>query len=80
MFTFFSIKYINFLGGFIMLAKVMEVFTSNYKNEIEYRSFLLSSLFQFKLNNQSESVEKKIKRLSDKNFLSNFRIKLEERI
>lgn len=61
-----------------MLSKVREVFTKEYREETEYREFLEKMLHNFELNNQSESVEEKVKRLTDKSFISNFKIKVGE--
>lgn len=55
-----------------MLKEVREVFTKEFRNEVEYREFMQKKLYSFKLNNQSEAVEDIIKRLQDKNFQSNF--------
>ena len=49
-----------------MLSKVREVFTKEYKKETDYMEIEYSMLHNFKLKNKSESVEDKIKRLSDK--------------
>lgn len=57
-----------------MLSKVREVFTKEYREETNYREFVSKMLHDFKLKNKSESVEDKIKRLSDKNFVSNFKV------
>lgn len=61
-----------------MLSKVREVFTREYKEETEYREFTNKMLQHFKLKNTSESIEDKVKRLSDENFESNFNIKVGE--
>lgn len=53
-----------------MLGKVCEVFTKEYRNETVYREIAFRMLHSFKLKNTSESVEIKMKRLSDKNFVS----------
>lgn len=57
-----------------MLRKVHEVFTKDYKEETEFRAFTHDMLQHFKLKNTNESVEEKVKRLSDKKFVSNFNI------
>ncbi|MFG6328040.1 MAG: hypothetical protein K1W06_00975 [Lachnospiraceae bacterium] len=57
-----------------MLSKVREVFTKEYRKETSYMETEYSMLHNFKLENKSESVEDKIKRLSDKNFVSNFKL------
>ena len=57
-----------------MLSKVREVFTKEYREETNYREFASKMLHNFRLKNRSESVEEKIKRLSDKNFVSNFKV------
>lgn len=59
-----------------MLSKMYEVFTKDYKEETEFREFCRSSIQHFKLKTVSESVEEKVKRLSDKEFVSNFNIKV----
>lgn len=61
-----------------MLSKVLEVFTKEYRKETEYREFMEKNLDIFKLNNKSEDIETKVKRLKDKGFVSNFRIKVGE--
>lgn len=55
-----------------MLKEVLEVFTREFRNEVEYREFMQKKRYSFKLNIQSEAVEDIIKRLQDKNFQSNF--------
>lgn len=57
-----------------MLGKVREVFTKEYREETNYREFASKMLHSFKLKNKSESIEDKIKRLSDKEFVSNFKV------
>ena len=57
-----------------MLSKVREVFTEEYRKETSYREVAFEMLSKFRLKNNSESVKKKIKRLSDKNFVSEFKI------
>lgn len=59
-----------------MLRKVSEVFTKKYREETEYFEFMEKMLHSFKLNNQSEGVEEKIKRLSNKGFVSNFKVEI----
>ena len=59
-----------------MLSKVREVFTKEYREETEYREFADTMLHHFKLKNTSESIEDKIRRLSDEKFVSNFNIKV----
>lgn len=61
-----------------MLSKVYEVFTKDYKEETEFREFTCNMLQHFKLKNISESVEEKVKRLSDKKFVSTFNIKVDQ--
>ncbi len=58
----------------IMLSKVLEVFTKRYRRETEYMEIEYSMLHSFKLKNKNESVEDRIKRLSDKNFISGFKL------
>lgn len=57
-----------------MLSKVREVFTKEYREETNYREFTFNKLHCFKLKNKSESIDDKIKRLSDKEFVSNFKV------
>lgn len=57
-----------------MWSKVREVFTKEYREETNYREMALKMLHSFKLKNTSESVEDKVKRLSDKNFVSEFKV------
>lgn len=57
-----------------MLSKVCEVFTKEYRKETVYRDFAFKMLHNFKLKNKSESVETKVKRLSDINFVSDFKV------
>ena len=61
-----------------MLGRVYEVFTKAYKKETEYREFMGDMLDKLKLNNNSEDVEQKVKRLTDRKFVSNFKIKVGE--
>lgn len=61
-----------------MLKKVLEVFTREYREETEYREYMERILDVFKLNNQSEDIEKKVNRLIDKNFVSHFSIEIGE--
>ncbi len=58
----------------IMLSKVREVFTKRYRQETEYMEIEYSMLPGFKLKNKNENVEDRIKRLSDKNFVSGFKL------
>lgn len=51
-----------------------EVFTKDYKEETEFREFIRNILPHFKLKDSSEIVEETVKRLSDKEFVSNFHI------
>ena len=57
-----------------MMEKVFEVFTKEYKRETDYQEFAFGKIQDFKLKNKSESIETKIKRLTDKEFVSNFKI------
>lgn len=57
-----------------MLSKVREVFTKEYREETSYLEMAFKMLHNFRLKNTSESVEDKIKRLSDKNFVSEFKV------
>lgn len=61
-----------------MLNKVYEVFTKEYKKETKYREFMEKMLPSFELNNKSEDVEEKVKRLVNKNFISNFKVSVGE--
>ncbi|EOS42001.1 hypothetical protein V1226_18830 [Lachnospiraceae bacterium JLR.KK009] len=61
-----------------MLSKVREVFTKEYREETNYRELAFQMLQNFRLKNTSESVEDKIKRLSDKNFVSEFKVDVGE--
>ncbi len=47
----------------IMLSKVCEVFTKEYRKETAYQEFTAKMIQYFKLNNNSESVEDKVERL-----------------
>lgn len=51
-----------------------EVFTKDYKEETEFREFIRNMLPHFKLKDSREIVEETVKRLSDKEFVSNFHI------
>ena len=51
-----------------------EVFTKDYKEETEFREFIRNMLPHFKWKDSSEIVEKAVKRLSNKEFVSNFHI------
>ena len=61
-----------------MLSKVREVFTKEYREETNYRELAFQMIHNFRLKNTSESVEDKIKRLSDKNFVSEFKVDVGE--
>ena len=56
----------------IMLSKVCEVFTKEYRKETAYQEFTAKMIQYFKLNNNSESVEDKVERLKGKKYVSNF--------
>ena len=56
----------------IMLSKVCEVFTKEYRKETAYHEFTAKMIQYFKLNNNSESVEDKVERLKGKKYVSNF--------
>ena len=60
-----------------MFSKVREVFTKEYRKETEYREFMERQRFCFKLNNNSEDIEQKVKRLIDSKFVSNFHLNWE---
>lgn len=57
-----------------MWSKVSEIFTKEYRKETRYREQAFNMLYNFRLKNKSESVEDKTKRLSDKNFVSDFKV------
>ena len=61
-----------------MLSKVREVFTKEYREETNYRELAFQMLQNFRLKNTSESVEDKIKRLSDKNLVPEFKVDVGE--
>lgn len=61
-----------------MLNKVREVFTREYREETNYRELASKMLCRFRLKNTSESVEVKVKRLSDKSFVSEFKVNVGE--
>lgn len=61
-----------------MLNKVREVFTREYREETNYRGLASKMLCRFRLKNTSESVEVKVKRLSDKSFVSEFKVNVGE--
>jgi hypothetical protein len=58
-----------------MLEKILEVFSKEYKEETKYLEFLEKNKNIFKLNDDSEDINLKIKRLSDKELKSDFKIK-----
>lgn len=59
-----------------MLSKLCEVFTKEYKEETEYREFMENTLHSCELNDKSEDINEKVKRLVDKNFVSDFKVKV----
>ena len=61
-----------------MVNKVREVFTKEYKRETRYQEFMERMVHVFELNNKSENIDDKIKRLKDKDFVSEFSIDLGE--
>lgn len=61
-----------------MLSKVCEVFTKEYRKETAYQEFVSKMLCCYKLNNNSESVERKVERLQKENYVSNFKINIGE--
>ena len=61
-----------------MLEKVREVFTKEYRQETIYREFTSTMKSSFKLNNKSEPVEEKVKRLQGKGFISEFKVRVAE--
>ena len=46
-----------------MFKKLLEVFTRQYKRDTDYYEFMESRINDFKLNDNSESVETKVERL-----------------
>ena len=46
-----------------MFKKLLEVFTRQYKRDTDYYDFMESRIDDFKLNDNSESVETKVERL-----------------
>ena len=62
----------------IILGKICEVFTKEYKKETEYREFMENILHSFGLNNKSEDIEEKVKRLVNKSFVSDFKVSIGE--
>ena len=60
------------IEAIIMLSKVCEVFTKEYRKETAYQEFTAKMIQYFKLNNNSESVEDKVERLKGKKYVSNF--------
>lgn len=58
------------------MLKIFEVFTEKYKKETEYREFISKMNAKFKLNDEVEDIDNKIKLISDKNYKSNFSIKV----
>ena len=59
-----------------MLKELIYVFTKEYREECLYREFLKSKVDSFKLSeNEEDDVDKKIKRLKQAEFVSNFSIK-----
>lgn len=59
-----------------MLGKVLGVFTKEFREETAYREVMENMIDKLKLNNNSEDIEQKVKRLSDRNFVSNFTVKV----
>ena len=59
-----------------MKKEILSVFSKEYKKEIEYRECMEKNVDKFKLKEESESVDEKIKRLQNINFKSNFNIKI----
>lgn len=59
-----------------MKKEILYVLSKEYKKEIEYREFMENNIDKFKLKEESESVDEKIKRLQNINFKSNFNIKI----
>ncbi len=57
-----------------MLNKLREVFTEEYKKETNYREEASKMLYKFKLKDASESVEDKVKRLTNRGFNSDFKV------
>lgn len=61
-----------------MFNKIKEVFTKEYRDETKYRELLKQNIncFKFVSPLKEESVDKKVKRLREKNFISKFSIKI----
>lgn len=64
----------NYSRGKKMLEKIREVFTEEYKKETEYQEYMKKMSNYFKLNNNSEDVEKKVERLKNKKYVSDFKV------
>ena len=50
-----------------MFKKLLKIFTRQYKRDTDYYEFIESRIDDFKLNDNSESVETKVERLIGKN-------------
>ena len=61
-----------------MFNKIKEVFTKEYRDETKYRELLKQNINYFKFVSplKEESVDEKVKRLREKNFISKFSIKI----
>lgn len=56
------------------MLKIFEVFSKEYKKETERFEFFKRNLDVFKLETTSVSIDDKIKKLIDENFVSSFKI------
>lgn len=60
-------------GGTAMTNKIMQVFTKEYKQETKYIDLLRKAHQSLKLETgENESIDDRVKRLSSRNFVSNF--------
>lgn len=55
-----------------MLKKMTGVFSSSYRNDTNYQTYLVNNLAEFRLNNKSESVDAMVERLRRENFESKY--------
>lgn len=62
----------------MMLRMVQEVFSKEFRQDVEYVDFMHKRLDAFKLNNNCEKVENIVERLKNNDFESNFDISLGE--
>ena len=59
-----------------MLKEIKYVFSKEYKEDTDYYEFILKMRKYIKLNCPSESVDDKVQRLKDLNFISNCNVKI----